>query len=213
MSSSGMGPEPVQREAAKAYFLAHPTAKDKEVCDATGLNKATVARARWKLIDEGLLPPATRRRRGRPAKTKPGQAAQEPPARDGNVLLTGKELIDIADIDFDELPDDEARKKMLKELRKLAFSPDVSNDTRISAMKLWIQFKDSGAGRKLGPGDPLTYEQALDRLRTLMKACGFKLVYEAFTSVYLPKETPSEGKLPAQPSEATPSALGATPAL
>ena len=233
MSEGGMGRPATERNAIKQYFLDHPEAKDSEVCIALNASKTTVARARWDLIDEGLLPAASRRRRPGPQKETAAAPpkAPKPPARDPNEMLSGEELAELAaDLDgMDNLDDEAVRSKMLKSLRRLAFSTSVNNDTKLTAMNLWFKLKDLASIKALGPGNPLTFEAALGRLTELATACGMDLVLRAAVASFgLPAiltalsamiGVPDEGKAPADPVEAdsglprTPEAPGGDPDL
>jgi len=226
-----MGRKPEQREAVKAYLLEHPEAKDVDVRKALGASAPTVARARWDLIDEGLLPPTTRRASTRPKSAPSLPAAPKTPAREPNALMTGEELLELgADLDsMDGLDDEVVRTRMLKSLRKLAFDSLTNNDTRLTAMSLWFKLKDIASIKALGPGVPMTPELAIARLKDLLAACGIAVAIKAAIEAFsLPSiltyiqhliGVPNEGQAPTQPVEAelgsagTPEAQGSDPDL
>lgn len=209
-----VGRKPTRREQAVEYFLAHPDAKDVDVVEALGMDKSTVHRARMDLIAQGILPESTRRRAPSdvgallgdlpkvlpPSKTP----AREKPSLDG--LLTDE---DLRALDAENVDDAETRKSILKALRKIAFGRGVNYETAMSAMSLWVKLKDQAATKELGPGAPMTFAMAEERLKALMTACGFELVYKCFRDLFVPEESDTnEGQLPAEHDKATPSAAG-----
>ena len=206
------GRTPTRREQAVEYFLTHPEAKDIEVAEALNMDKATVMRARAKLIGEGILPESSRRR-ATPAVSvvldkvvPPKTPAREKPAASLNTLLSDE---DLRALDADNVDDAETRKSILRALRKIAFGQGVNYETAMSAMSLWVKLKDQAATKELGPGTPMTYAIAKERLKALMTACGFELVFECFQDLFVPKEPATdEGQLPAEHTEAAPGAAG-----
>jgi hypothetical protein len=200
-----------RREEAVAYFLEHPEAKDHDVADVLKMDMATVGRARSKLISEGLLPD----KRKRAPKVQSPLIMLDTPARAAATVVKGESLLTDADLrglEADAGTDEEMRKKILTALRKIAFAPGMNYETAMSAMSLWIKLKDAAAVKELGPGNPLTYADAKERLKPLMLACGFELVFECFKELFVPEEKANEGVVPAQHAEAASGAAGATPA-
>jgi hypothetical protein len=126
-----------------------------------------------------------------------------------DTLLTDADLRALSEGDID---DEQVRKRILTALRTIAFAPGMNYETAMNAMSLWVKLKDQASTKELGSGAPVTYAIAKERLCALMKACGFELVFECFQELFVPKETASEGQVPADDSQAPPPPAGATPA-
>jgi len=198
-----------QREAARAEYLHHPDASIAEVAKATGVAVRTVARARETLVKEGLLAPgrnattsaadaAALALTARTMGTAPPKALQElqegpqddpgstirpkqgPTAPrqgtiDGEALRKMSEMLDqLADED-----DDITRKRMLRQVKRFAFDPNLHPDTRMSASQLWAKLLDMQRAKDLGPGVPLTIVNAVERVTDFDKACGVKIAVSA----------------------------------
>lgn len=189
------GRNPTRREQAVEYFLAHPEARDRDVADALDMDMSTVGRARTKLINEGILPPETRRRNPSPTIDLSGiesVTSSEKPAKTSekktvtlDALLTDE---DLRALENDNVDDVETRKSILRALRKIAFGRGVNYETAMQAMGLWVKLKDQATSKDLGPGTPMTYAIAKERLKALMTACGFELVFECFQELFVPKD-------------------------
>jgi hypothetical protein len=216
-----IGRPPKERLLAEKYLLEHPNARDKDVVEALGITAATVTRARRVLIARGQLEKRTARRSQTPAR-EPASPAK--PKKDAPGLLTGGQLIkkaedspptthELPDIDLDSLSDEETRKRIQRDLRRLAFGLDVNNDTKLAAMQLWFKIKDFVNQQEIGPGKPKTRADAITRLRRMFKAVGFEIAHQAFTEEFLPKkEGLNEGQLPTHNGEIAPSDAGISPA-
>jgi len=211
--------QPTRRELATAYLLAHPEEKDIDVMKALQCNATTVSRARRDLVSKGLISPLTVRkyvkRTPPPLKLPTYQEENEVVgAPSEGVLvkpssLSTPDITKILDIDIDNIPDEETRKKMLREVRTLAFGVNTNSDTKLSAIQLWVKIKDSTQAKELGPGPPMTKEAAVTRLSDLMTACGLEIVTLAYMKSFPPQaEVTDEGKLPSNPSKVESSAAG-----
>ena len=212
-----------QREAARNFLLRNPDASIKEVAKATNMGVRTVARARKQLADENIVAPG---RRGRPAKSAdtysyvpeevvpevPSSPSDEPAPTEVKVaapvaiksssLLDARALTDLSNM-LDRIEDNEddaeSQKLMLRQVKRMAFDLKLHPDTRMSAMQLWTKLRDMVKSKELGPGKPLTREDALDRLVLLIQAVGPALVLEAMDKI-LGTEVTHEGEVPTDTS-------------
>lgn len=232
--------------AATQYFLQHPNASISEVAKATGITPRTVASARSALAGKGLVAPG--RGRGRP-RIHPKPTIQPPTPEAAQILAAGASegtpepsetpLLDdaalrmiadpgnsLADLDLD---DEATRKKLLREVKRIAFDPEAHPDTRLSATQVWLKLKDMARSRELGPGQPLTRMAAVARLKDLLSVIGLDISLDALIASFgmaqlvgalyklLGLETPNEGIVPADPAEAarlpsgTPEEAGSPP--
>lgn len=118
----------------------------------------------------------------------------------GEVLREGARLLDdatlrtladpsttLTDLDLD---DEETRKRLLREVKRLAFSPATNPDTRLSATQVWLKLKDMAKSRDLGPGKPLTRAAAIERLVSLLRTVGPDISIAAMYKAFNVKETP-----------------------
>lgn len=195
----------------RAYFLQHPDASIKDAAKALGVSERTAAQVRSELAEKGLVTPG-RNRVVRPPKQPvilpeppaPGHVAPEEPTPTTGLLddQTMRRLADpntsLQDLDLD---DDETRKILLREVKKLAFSPLTSPDTRLSATQVWLKLKDMAKSRELGPGKPLTHATALSRLVALLRAVGAEFALAAMYEAFNVKEAPDA---PAQDEQTAP---------
>lgn len=177
-----------------AWFLQHPHASISEARVALpGIGERTIAQVRSDLAGKGLLVPGRNRKEQSPTIPAdppspvpigtgdgPGQAASLP---DGTLLDDAgmRALADpstgfLADLDLD---DEETRKKLLREVKRIAFDVNAHPDTRLSATQVWLKLKDMAKTRELGPGVPLTRAAAVSRLKDLILAVGLELALEA----------------------------------
>ena len=224
--------------AAKAFFLQFPEASIREAkARLVGISERTIAQARSELAADGLMTPGRNRKPREPIPTPDYRQPDEVDSPDSTPeggsppksgLLTDDEFIAVAKgklelDDLDDLDDEETRKRLLREVKKLAFGPDTHPDTKLSATQVWLKLKDMAKAKDLGPGRPLTRAVALARLTSLHTAIlDAKLVVEAALAAYGPpavvsalyaiigiKEPTDEGKAPAEPAEAERGLLGA----
>lgn len=228
-----------QKAAARAEYLRHPDASISDVARATGVAVRTVARARETLVKEGLLAPgrnnaasaadavaltmAAQGLSSVPGETESSDVPGEPREAvvapkgtiDGEAFRQMNELLDqLADED-----DDATRKRMLRQVKRFAFDPNLHPDTRMSASQLWAKLLDMQRSKDLGPGVPLTLGAAIVRATDFCRAAGPKVMVPAFYAAFNLGEVPStEGdanarELPTDSGEAAPSSAGTTPAL
>ena len=176
---------------ATTWFLQNPNASIADAVMALGISERTCAQARSNLAAKGLMSPGRNRvaaaeeRATLPAPLPPSEGA---PVRaealpDGTLLddTNMRALADpdsgfLADLDLD---DEETRKKLLREVKRIAFDTNAHPDTRLSATQVWLKLKDMAKTRELGPGVPLTRAAAVARLKDLFLAVGLDLVLEA----------------------------------
>ncbi len=213
------GRPPTRREAVIAYFLSNPASTDTEVADAIKIDKSTVGRARRKMISDGLLPANTIRHRKEftprepsPRPKTPTKASVAPAAPAKRVMDSLLTDADLRALDATDVPDEDTRRAILKALRKIAFTPGMNYDVAMTAMTNWIKLKDAATAKDLGPGTPLTYAAARERMLALMKACGFELVLDCFQTLFTPKEGSDEGLVSADNGQAAQSPAGTPPA-
>lgn len=224
--------------AAKAFFLQFPEATIKEAHRRlVGVSERTIAQARSELATDGLLKPGRNLGRRKPAREpvpvpEPSVPVGTPPSeapRDPDRLLSDEELMRAADPnvsladEIDDLDDEETRKRLLREIKRLAFDPNTHDDTKLSATQVWLKLKDMAKAKDLGPGRPLTRAVALERLTSLHRAVlDCRLVVEGAIAAYGPqlvvdsiyallgiKEPTDEGQTTAEPAEAERGLLGA----
>ena len=204
-----------QKAAARTEYLRHPDMSIAEVSKATGVATRTVARARAELVKEGLLP------QGRNATTSaadavvlslmaesgskppmPEPAAEGPPSPpspdpmglsaagatiDGEALRQMNTMLD----DLSDEDDEVTRKRMLKQVKRFAFDPNLHPDTRMSASQLWAKLLDMQRSKDLGPGVPVTFELAVKRCTDFLRACGAKVAVPSFYAAFDLGEVPN----------------------
>jgi hypothetical protein len=166
----------------RAYYLQHPDATISQAAKAIGVSQRTAAQVRTELVAKGHLQPG---RNAKPRNTQfhdmplppdmlpPEPGAAPSPPTGGDTLLTDEVLRSMAGKpdslldDLDTLDDEETRKKLLREVKRIAFAPDSHPDVRLSATQVWLKLKDMAKSRELGPGKPLTRAAAISRLKDL----------------------------------------------
>lgn len=214
-----------QREAARAEYLRHPDSSIADVAKATNVALRTVARARETLVKEGLLTPgrnATASGADAAAMTMAAQAVMEAAPEvapevaaargskqghtiDGEALRKMNELLDeMADED-----DEVTRKRMLRQMKKFAFDPELHPDTRMSASQLWAKLLDMARAKDLGPGIPVTLEAAIIRCTDFLRACGAKVAVPAFYAAFDLGDVPNDASTPTavEPSQSPPATI------
>jgi len=179
----------LQQKMAKAlaFYRRNPMTTMKEVQAACGVSAKTAWLARQRMVIEGVCKP--NRRAGKSlAAPEPDSAPSValPAAPAPNTLLDGEQLAALAAgvTDGVDDADPETRKKMLRELRGIAFGLTNHPDTRVTAMKAWFTLKDMASAKDLGPGIPKTFDAAVLRLKDLNTATGFKVAFAAFMAAF-----------------------------
>ena len=224
-----------ERTLAADYLRANPHANNVEVARELGISKRTVAYARAALRHEGELPPGRRAAREKadgPPSLMPPQGIPEsedvplvapslplpPPVPPSALPL----LPDDGDVDDNE--DEEViRRRIVAVARGFALNPSLHEETRLAAAQVYIKLKDALKSKTLGPGQPLTEEQALSRLSSLLRAVGPSLAFKAISLAFnigAPKNGQITGTAeavhspdaPLSPPE-TPEPLGSPPPL
>ena len=170
----------------RAYFLQHPEASISQAARDMQVSARTAAQVRSELAEKGLVPKGRNRKSDKQvASVLPPASAVEvsPNQSGGGHLIDDKSLRMIADSHFDmsdlDLDDEETRKKLLREVKRIAFSPDSHPDVRLSATQVWLKLKDMAKSRELGPGKPLTRAAAIARLVDLFKMTGADIAIQA----------------------------------
>lgn len=222
-----------QKRRAIAYYIAHPDASQKDVMNALKISYNTASSARRSLVAKGIL---NGHRRGSAIPPKSDDPPPPPPPKSTEpsapvpVVKPGETLDDtamreIATVDMaldDDETDEDAQKRMLAMVKSIVFNPKLHPDTRLTATQVWQKIKERALRRDLGPGKPMTYEAARDRLSDQMTACGLVLTIDALFKTYRPDEVAAalsallqpekgatdEGRVPANSGEDAPSSTG-----
>lgn len=194
-----------QSAAARKYYLLHPDASINDVAVALAINHRTVSRVRKILVAEGMLEPGRGRKPSldliEKAESAPSapvtESAKEPIKVDTTGLLDHKAMKKLATIENtidDDVDDEETRKRMIREVRRIAFDTEKHPDTRMSATQLWVKLKDMAKDHTLGPGKPLTYADALARATDFLRAIGAKMAIEAMYAAFEVEAPSGEAK-------------------
>lgn len=184
-----------KQDQIREYILTHPTSSIREIQHALGFSKRTVMYAREKMVKEGLLPPS---RQTQPEHTNALNNREPVEITKMTELVEGKTLYELAEQeDFDEeIGDDlEIQKKLMKEVRSIAFNPLNHPDVRLSAITIWAKLKDLEKTKDLGPGPPRKKEDIIERLVRLMKGVGPKIVLESIEVAFPKSKTLENAKI------------------
>lgn len=214
-------------ERARAYVLDHPDESKVDQAIGAGVSTATIATVRAKLIKQGLLSPTRKLAPPRPDPTPPvakprGNRSpllpkpEEPekpiaPPRKSQELLDHEAMLALSALadEIEDLTDEEKLKRLQKQALLFAFNTRLHPDTRMSASQMWTKLRDQAKSKDLGPGEPLTFEEAVSRLSELMTACGPEITLAAVNAVYQVKEdTNGEETDSGTPDESPPSDAG-----
>lgn len=209
-----MAGTPHDRQLAIDYIRANPSANNVEVARELSISKRTVAYARAQLRASGELPAGRRTAPNAPdemlaslapviAQVTPAAEALDGPPTPGvppsielpppippSALPT---LPDDGEVDADE-DENSIRRRIIAVARGFALNPELHPDTRLSASQVYMKLKDALKAKELGPGKPLTKEQAISRLSSLLRATGPDLALEALTRAFnLERPTNAQG--------------------
>ncbi len=202
---------------AKTYILAHQDESKMQQSVGSGFSEPTIARARAELVRDGLIPASRKKETPsvgpavRPVSEAPSPQAPAPTG--GNVDAQAMQaLADMIDAAASEEDDGLVHKRLLKQCLLFAFDTRLHPDTRMSASQMWSKLKDQTKARELGPGKPKTFDDAVARLSELQVACGLDVVLAAVQKTLDALGVANEGHLPTNDDQATPGAIGATPA-
>jgi len=143
----------------KRFILANPTASPSDVVKATRTSLATVTRARRDLIAKGQILPAPT---GRPPVPTEGPTPEEDAAADEAI----RKDIDAA-IAAGKAPLTRAERR--QRLSAYADHPKVPTAAKIQALKE-LEATEPPDSEVLGPGAPLTKEDALERGGLIVEA-------------------------------------------
>jgi hypothetical protein len=191
-----MAPKSDARRDAEAEMIRRPDRPDRYFRETFKLSQPTVSNIRRELRERNIIPPS--RRGGNPLSGRvetlltvdPSAASVDErpvsPQEPASPLpsITPTELLAIGATEFTDENDEETRKKLLARCRAIALDPGMHPDTVLSASQVYIKLKDAVRAKSLGPGRPLTHEDAVARLARLMSACGPNIVHEAITSAF-----------------------------
>lgn len=163
-----------------AFYARNPGATARDVAAACEVSLRLVSTVREEMVLKGICKPKLRT-----TKVKPPVQTELPVPPPANTLLDGEQLATLAAGDMTDVEDadPETRKKMLRELRLIAFTANLP-DTRVMAMKAWFALKDMASAKDLGPGLPLTEEAAILRLSDMHTAAGFNISFKAITRAF-----------------------------
>ena len=185
-----MPPTLKQREEIKVRLMANPETPNKELAAEFKCSIRTVAYLRNELVESGAI--IGGRRVALPKKivtelldegepplvSVPTSSSERLPA----APLTPSDLLALSSNDDDD--DEATRKMLLAKVRAIALDPDTHNDTAISAAQAFIKLKDAVRAKTLGPGKPVTRENAVERLTNLLTAVGPAIAMTAFERAY-----------------------------
>lgn len=184
-----------ERRDAEAEMIRRPDRPDRYFRETFKLSQPSVSNIRRELRDRGLIPPSRRASKtlGRvetlltvdspAASTGANPVSPQEPASP-LPTITPSELLAIGATEFSDEDDEETRKKLLSRCRAIALDPGMHPDTVLSASQVYIKLKDAVRAKSLGPGRPLSHEDAVARLARLMAACGAEIVHDAITSAF-----------------------------
>lgn len=117
---------------------------------------------------------------GQPEKPDTPRGSKPGTTIDGEALRKLDEMLDeLANED-----DDKTRDRMLRQVKRFAFDPDLHPDTRMSASQLWTKLLDMKRAKDLGPGVPKTLEAAIARCTDFLRACGAKVAVPSFYAAF-----------------------------
>jgi len=161
------------------FFTANPNATNTEAINVTGASQRTVSAVRNQMRSEGEMAPALGV--GRPPNRPEGITEDIiPPDEEFRQERDARQEIEaVSDLNLEDMTPEEVRHEMVRLLRSKSTPPPV----RVSAAALLEKMRTE-SGDELGPGDPLTYEDAKVRLTLLMKACGAQLVIECVQEAF-----------------------------
>jgi len=181
-------------DAAIEYLKANQQATNAEVCYYVGCSPRTAAMARGKLRSIGLDVRANADRVNAKKVTEAvndaALVAEDPSLEVENAgdLINAINTEIGGDISEDASPE-EMRSILTRILRNRALDPRVRVLAIAQKQKLDFETQDRDS---LGPGKPLTREDALTRLTLLITACGPDLLQDAITRAFNQKEPDAE---------------------
>lgn len=172
------------RTQVREYIIAHPEAKNADVMEATGCSMRTVSNVRALLRAEGAIPAAGDKRHAAP-RVDPTQVIGD--AGVGTFdPITGVDLTRAVgaslgeDVGADGTVEIDKLKKVLWRVVR------TNRDDRIvvAAAGTLARIKQEESARPLGPGPPMTEDDAVERLVLLYRPVGLKIVFAALVKAF-----------------------------
>lgn len=177
-------------ERIRQYLLRNPHASNDEIAEKLYCALSSVSNVRKELIRAGLVEPSHRHRRSAVPNKGSGTSAliqrimnkdvedeERPGLRELNFLLK-KEM---PQGDVDDVTPEEYKKVLSRIIRR----PDISAQVIVAAGNAKLKVDEYLADKKdLGPGSPITEEDAIVRLSLLMQACGRTITLKALKRAF-----------------------------
>jgi hypothetical protein len=212
---------------AKEYLRQNPLHSTEDVMRHVRCSYRTVSTARKELRLAGEVPPSPWDRRSQKEVTEAALAAVAELEADPEKfeVTSTAQMLEAAEEEaqrpargLPEPPDeayhlrdmtpDEMKGVLVRLIRNQAMPPQIRIAAIAAKQKLDFEAQDRNA---LGPGPPLSREDARDRLGRLMKACGPELVHEAITVAFGGEANGQEEAVdPGQPAPTLETALAAS---
>jgi hypothetical protein len=222
-----------QRDSARDYLIANPTATNADVARYLGISSRTVGYARSELMTEGRIPPAWGDHKSPFVKKKntlnlvetategtpfDTQTTSDLNAAVANALSHESEEVPLGGDTLrgrvlDEFDTEEMEVSKLKRILWRIARTDLDNRIRTSAIWTLTRIQQDMDERSLGPGLPKTKSDIINRLLQLFDGVGAAIVIEAMQT-YLDKRKGKQnaGQISSEPVPSTQSDSGTTPA-
>lgn len=174
---------------AREFILRNPTISNEAAVKATGLSERIISKARKELRSLGFAHPlpSDHRSNDTPSIEEPTRLPADPDKLATQGMAQLMEMVDeeTKRQDATELEPPEMRKI----LARIARAPNSPPQVRIAAVTAKTKLDAETADRhSLGPGPPLTREDAIVRLALLLEACGPDIAAEAMERAFSIKE-------------------------
>lgn len=197
-----MGGSLKKTQAIYNFLRENPSASDFEIIEKFQCTPRTATRVRAAMRADGhnVAPHGDRKKIQRVLESDP-RAEKE----------LEKKIEEIADKPLEDISNDEMKMVLTEIIRNKKFPPQVRVAAIGQKVKLDYETQDRHA---LGPGAPLSYNDAVDRLSMLMVAVGPDLTHDAITKAFSkekahektvdPGQTPPDAPKPAESPGNTP---------
>jgi hypothetical protein len=179
------------RERAKEYLLANPQATNRDASSAVGCSPRTVGYARAELVGSGQLPPAWGDHKSNVAKRRQSRTSADTPSpisvTSGAAEGTPFDTQSTADLnaalarqpDWQDIEAEDIDISKLKRILWRIARTDPDNRIRTQAIWTLTRIQNDMDDRPLGPGQPRTKADIIDRLLLLFEGVGAGIVVEA----------------------------------